>query len=655
MAIRYLINADGRPFDTEELKVLRQSLERLDDTKRAEYRNANAAAIAQLIGSNDLIVSGPGTGKSHLFLERIDAWYTNDNDAEVIVTTFVRKLVADLQGDIQQDTKLSTEQKKKITVSTLHRLARSVLEENGGTQEWPFERYIRIIGQSWKTVVWADALALSSVQEDAEYTWSAFEEQLHTAIPKTTGEWKTIHYSYNTLCKFYNAAGFADLITRARDALQENATLIEPSYYIVDEYQDFNEAENQFISRLTQNAKELLIVGDDEQVLYEKLKSGNAALIRGRYKDEKIVNAMLPFCGRCSYHITKAADAFISQSADANRIEKLYLPIKSRDDKPKVQVVACATPSAAIDYLSKFVKDHKLEIEARMKELAEGTKKDAFLLILSPSRGATFLGKDNVGELEKLIAPFRGEGHGFDSDYYRLLAYYSVAKNPNGNFAFRKVMFYENLSPERSVELIEKALANGVHLCDLDDEEIVDINKKCLQVKAILDELSDISKSLNLLSKILGELNKEALLLDLENRPIKEHEIATLEEEADDAAEVSELQAGSMSAVEFLTIVGSKGLSADNVIILGFDNVNMSYTTQNAFYVAVTRAREGLHLLTALQARGASAAHGFLERLPDDNTDFKSYKKTGGVLSDLGSKQGFKDYLGKLVYARNRR
>jgi ATP-dependent exoDNAse (exonuclease V) alpha subunit len=42
------------------------------------------------------------------------------------------------------------------------------------------------------------------------------------------------------------------------------------------------------------------------------------------------------------------------------------------------------------------------------------------------------------------------------------------------------------------------------------------------------------------------------------------------------------------------------------VIIIGFDNVNMSWVTRNAFYVAMTRARRSLHIVTALKAGGQS-------------------------------------------------
>ena len=65
--------------------------------------------------------------------------------------------------------------------------------------------------------------------------------------------------------------------------------------------------------------------------------------------------------------------------------------------------------------------------------------------------------------------------------------------------------------------------------------------------------------------------------------------------------------------MELMTIVGSKGLSADHVIIIGFDNVNIGWVTGNAFYVAMTRARHSLHIITALKAGGAACPHDFLD------------------------------------------
>jgi len=105
---------------------------------------------------------------------------------------------------------------------------------------------------------------------------------------------------------------------------------------------------------------------------------------------------------------------------------------------------------------------------------------------------------------------------------------------------------------------------------------------------------------------------------------------------------LEEIEVKKMGAVELVTIVGSKGLSADHVIIIGFDNVNMSWVTKNAFYVAMTRSRKSLHILTALKSGGAQQAHCFLNQIPDNHVEFYSYKKSNRTKNRLNGKQGFK-------------
>ena len=111
-----------------------------------------------------------------------------------------------------------------------------------------------------------------------------------------------------------------------------------------------------------------------------------------------------------------------------------------------------------------------------------------------------------------------------------------------------------------------------------------------------------------------------------------------------------------MGAIELMTIIGSKGLSADHVIIVGFDNVNMgNWITSNAFYVAMTRARKSLHILTALKSGGARQAHNFLEQLSDEYTEYYSYKKIGRIKKRMNNRDSFKKYLRNLSLVSRKR
>jgi len=652
-AIRFLINDNGTPFESSEMQTLRCVLDSLGDDEREKYRDQNASAIAQHGAVKILIISGPGTGKSYLFMDRIDYWYQKNPNASVIVTSFVRKLVVDLQNEIERDAKLTSEQKDKIKVSTLHKFARGIVEKNQGTTEWPFRRHFRIIGQFWKEIVWGDVLAFSSLDRNV-YVWKKFEEQLHNNNFEESDEWKGLKKTYFQLCGFYNAAGFADLILRSTRALAENSTLNEDKYFIIDEYQDFNLAEEALINQLVGNPKGLLVVGDDEQVLYEELKSGKPTLIRKLYKDKDYVNGMLPFSGRSSYYITKTADYFIRQHREAECIEKIYLPLKINSDEPKVQVIACATSPTAVDYIEKFITDSKVAINERKEQLEAGRAKDAFLLILTPAKEVNFYGPSKE-KIKRIAAEYQAETRSFSEGYYQLLSYYSLASNPRNNFTFRKVLYYEGISEDKTHKLVAKAIEEGKNLCNLDFQEIRDTLDKCIKIKAILDGEGAVVEKLNQTSMIISVVNRERLRNEMERKAINQEAVVTLEHEEEEEAELEEIEVQRMGAVELMTVVGSKGLSADHVIVIGFDNVNMSWVKKNAFYVAMTRARRSLHILTALKSGGARQAHSFLDQLPNDHAEYYSYRKSDQSKIQLQGKQGFKDYLDNLNSASARR
>ena len=59
----------------------------------------------------------------------------------------------------------------------------------------------------------------------------------------------------------------------------------------------------------------------------------------------------------------------------------------------------------------------------------------------------------------------------------------------------------------------------------------------------------------------------------------------------------------------------------------------------------MTRARESLHLITALKSSGAQEPCGYLDHLPADHLEFASYKKSTRQLTSLANKERLVDYL----------
>jgi superfamily I DNA/RNA helicase len=649
MSTRHLINEDGAPFDDQELEKLVGELESLSAEERKVLRDGNAEAIANHAAGQMLIVAGPGTGKSTLFKKRILLWLKQDPAARILALSFVRKLIADLHADIQNDKALTEDQKKEVDVFTLHKYARSVVEQNRGKREWKFVPHFRIIGQSWTAVVWDDVLLMCGQKDHKRFSWEAFEKQLHDDQFDETAEWKALKKSYFVLCQFFNAAGFSDLILRAKVALAENPDLNQHHFFIIDEYQDFNTSEERLLEQITTATKGKLVVGDDDQVLYEALKSGKASLIRAIYNDKKVVNAMLPFCGRCDVHIVRAADHFIKQTPDPDCIKKIFLPMSGDGSSIKVQSVACATPTTAVDYIRKFVEDHSKEIEQRKTDLVEGKSKDAYLLVLSPSRAVNFYRTNGANEeLFELIKRYSGEWREYSDDYYMVLNYYSLANYPSNNFTFRKVLHYEGVSEEGLLVFLKTCIAGSKPFSALSDAPIKDALAKAAAVRDIIDSKVSIEETIERLSKCIHIADAKQLQADFEKDDINKARIAAMEHQEEEDAELEEIEVKQMSAVELMTIVGAKGLSADHVIIIGFDNVNMGWITRNAFYVAMTRARKTLHLVTALKAGGAAGPHQYIDGLPDANLQFSKYAKGDRALKLLPGRAAFLKYLRSL-------
>jgi superfamily I DNA/RNA helicase len=650
MPPRHLINEDGDIFSDDELDELTAELDSLSIVDRTAFRNANADAIAKHLAKRMLIVAGPGTGKSSIFKQRILAWLERNPNAQILGLSFVRKLVADLSSDIQNDTRLTDAQKRRCDIFTLHKYARRIVEQNHGTNEWRLAPHFRIIGQSWTEVVWHDVLLLSGQNNFEQYSWRAFEKQLHDDEFPGSVPWRHLKKTYFTLCKFYNAAGFGDLILRAKDALVENPNLNQHHFFIVDEYQDFNVAEERLLEQTTQAAEATLIVGDDDQVLYEKLKSGKASLIRAIYGDPDVVNAMLAFCGRCDFHITRTASHFIKQAADPESIKKIYLPMAEAGETPKVQIIACATPTTAVDYVRKFINEHEAAIEQRRQDLQVGKSKDAYLLILSPTGAVNFYRANGAKDrLFELIAPYTEERPEFSEDYYKVLNYYSLARYPQNNFTFRKVLYHEDAIDDELLPLLKIGTVEGKSFSAIDADLVRTTLAEAEAVRGIMESEIAIEEKVERLRQHITMSDPTRLKEELERDAIDTEQAEAIERQDEETAEMEEIEVRQMCAVEFMTIVGSKGLSADHAIVIGFDNINMAWVSRNAFFVAMTRARKSLHLLTALKAGGATQAHDFLDALPDGNIEFFSYTKGKGLTVRLTGRRGFTIYLRRLA------
>jgi superfamily I DNA/RNA helicase len=598
------------PFGDEELEQFQTSLEKLSNAQRIDYRDSNARAIASSPDPHLLIVAGPGTGKSYLFMDRIRFWLEAFPGERIWVLTFVRKLVRDLEAEIATSD-LRPAEKALINVSTLHHLGRSLVERNGGTAALPLGRYVRIIDHYWKEVVWSDVLGFHDTLAEAPFR--ELERQFHEVDPVSDEPWRSLRQTYFALCQLYNAVGFADLIRHSAEAVAENEALIEHRLWIVDEFQDFNQAEADLIAACTRGAHSEVMAGDDDQALYQEMKSSFPAIIRDRYSDEASTKAMLPYSSRCSEHICLGATAFLERHQEPDAIPKVFLPLVMDPVASAIRVVWCSRPQSAVQYVQSFIESHSDAIRKRREDILTGDAKDPFLLILAGPRDIRrFLG-EAAEDLFAAVDAWRIEEAGPGADYFLVTTYRRHSKFPQDNFTLRKVLHYEHVPGDVVHRLLADALRLNVPMSSLDHEVIGACREKCQAVAAILEEGGEASDKARALSDLVAIDNLARLAGDLET-------FSTEGPSADEDEEIA--TAGSISPIEILTMVGAKGLSSDHVVILGFDPINMGRATPHLFYVAMTRARQSLHLVTAHHARGAEEPHSFLGDIPPEHCEY---------------------------------
>ncbi len=646
---RSLINEDGAPF-ADELDVLEEVLRGLLNEQRLLYRNENATAIATHPARQVLIVAGPGAGKSHLFMARIRHWLPLDPEALIYVSTFARNLVMDLESEIRTAQGLEDEDRARVTVSTLHTLARSLLERSHGTVAQPLAPHINVIAREWENTVWHDVMRFHAELDGRVYSHEVFAHQFHTEEFDDSDDWRAIRETYATLTRFYNAVGFPDMIVLAREALEQDLELNRHVYWIIDEFQDFNPAEEHLIREVVATARGVLIAGDDEQALYQQLRASLPKIIISYYQDPAYANSMLPYCSRCSYYVCLAASAFISRKRSEDAIKKIYLPLRIDEADPKVQIVATATPSGAVDYIERFIDGHREELENYKDRMAAGDETDPFLLILTPAKQLKFFSTHKANErLREVVSEWSVVKLDHSVDYKRVAAHCAVAWGPSDNFAMRKVLAHEEVDCDTVHDFLVTALDAQISLRDVVARDRADIIEKSEAVtRAVEMDGLDEHEKVTEIAKVLEVANPDHLATELAAHPLQFLGVIS-SDEGEEAIETADTAA----PIELLTMVGAKGLSAQHVILIGCDDVNMKRISPLAFFVALTRARLSLHLLISAQAGGGSAPHAFVSDLPDGSCEYFVYKKAVHALERLDDEAALRRKMATWSRARS--
>ncbi len=150
-------------------------------------------------------------------------------------------------------------------------------------------------------------------------------EKIKVNIEKAKELW-TLYELYSNKMTEKNLIDFSDMINFALTAFEEDEQFLHEvsnkyEYFLVDEYQDTNDLQNQIIFDLVDgnDKKNIFVVGDDDQIIYgfQGAKSDNIENFLTKYPDTKVI--CLEENNRSTQTILDFGNLVVSN--DVNRLE----------------------------------------------------------------------------------------------------------------------------------------------------------------------------------------------------------------------------------------------------------------------------------------------------------------------------------------------
>lgn len=149
-------------------------------------------------------------------------------------------------------------------------------------------------------------------------------ERIKINIEKAKEIW-TLFELYSSKMISKNLIDFSDMINFVLDVFEEDKTFLNEisnkyKYFLVDEYQDTNDLQNQIIFNLVEgnNEKNIFVVGDDDQIIYgfQGAQSDNIENFLTKYPETKVI--CLNENNRSTQTILDFSNVVVSQ--DENRL-----------------------------------------------------------------------------------------------------------------------------------------------------------------------------------------------------------------------------------------------------------------------------------------------------------------------------------------------
>ena len=484
-----------------------------------------------------------------------------------------------------------------------------------------------------------------------------------------------VYIMYQKSLKENNAMDFDDLISKTVELFKKNPDVLEFyqnkfQYIMVDEYQDTNGAQYEFVKLIANKYKNLCVVGDDDQTIYT-WRGADISNILGfekDYPDCKVIKLEENY--RSKGNILNAANVVIKNNA----YRKSKTLRTEQEDGSKIKIYRAFDDKSESDFVAKTIADLKYKENRKNEDFAILYRTNAQSRLFEETlrrRGIAYkiIGgtkffdrkeiKDMLCYLKVIVNP---------QDDISLKRIINVPKRSIGDTTISKVETFANdfdldlwdallavrgiptLTP-RNATSIEKFTELMESFMDMKDNmPVSQLIETILEDTGYLTQLKN-SKDIEDRSRVenLQELVSDAV--DFENTSEDKSLEAYLEKISlvQDTDKLEDEEEGEGSVV-LMTIHSAKGLEFPVVFMVGMENgifpsmgdlekEDQMEESRRLCYVAITRAKEYLYMTSAEVRRvfGRTVSYSQSDFIDEVSPSLKEYVNSRGMDSSFNN------------------
>ena len=638
--------------------------------------NSTQKAAVEAVDGPVLIFAGAGSGKTRVLTHKL-FYLVNEGlfkPEEILAVTFTNKAAKEMKVRVM---KLLKANELSLSIGTFHSICARILRED--IQVLGFSKHFAIYdvkdqldvikvlyekNDISKTLITPSQLRNQiSLFKNKMIDHKTVERRSRTILEKTVSK---IYAEYQKSLKLNDALDFDDLLTFPLEIFNKKPSILKKyqtrwKYILVDEYQDTNRAQFEFLTLLSQKHQNICVVGDDDQSIY----GWRGAEISNILDFEKTFSSCRVFTLEKNYRSTQE----ILNAATA--------VVMNNDKRANKNLIAANGPGEALGLIE--TNDEQEEASAIVSSIEKEIKLNKrtfnnFSVLYRTNAQSRALEESFIrqGIPYNIIGSLRFYER---KEVKNVLAYLRLVVNLRDTISLRRIINF----PARGIGA--KTIDKCIQQSEKDKIEFIDVLKNPDKMDIRGKQASALSKFYNIIKKY-HDLREKLSASELARSLIEEIGVLSYfknstEQDAKDRFDnVAELltsieefsgrdQEASLgrfledvslqtdidhwndsdNRVTMMTIHSSKGLEFPVVFIAGMDeglfplfnsidDKKELEEERRLFYVALTRAEERVYILYATNRRrmGVEMVNGlpsrFINEIPENSLEKISFSSS---------------------------